>query len=44
VHAAHASHDAVGLPLAADTALGTLAAGVEFEVLSDAASAIMSLY
>jgi hypothetical protein len=32
--------DALGLPLAADTAIGTLAAGFEFSILSDAASQI----
>jgi hypothetical protein len=32
--------DAFGLPVAADTALGTLAAGFEVEVISNAASQI----
>ncbi len=36
--------NAVGLPLAADTALGTLAAGYEYEVVSDAVSALMALF
>ncbi|HYB38671.1 MAG TPA: PE-PPE domain-containing protein [Mycobacterium sp.] len=33
--------DAIGLPIAADTAIATLAAGFEFEVIADAASTII---
>ena len=36
--------DAVGLPLAADTAIGTLAAGFEYEVVNSAISAIMGIF
>jgi hypothetical protein len=36
--------DAVGLPLAADTAIGTLAAGFEYEVVNSAISAITALF
>jgi len=32
--------DAIGLPIAADTALNTLAAGFEYDVISSAISAI----
>ena len=36
--------DAVGLPLAADTAIGTLAAGFEYEVVNSAISAITAMF
>ena len=36
--------DAIGLPIAADIGLVTLAAGFEFEVLEDAASQISAAF